>query len=257
MNLLLLAAAEIAAPGLAEVALSRYPARAGWWPPEPGRRLLVGLRDGMIGAGEVEHVAQAHARIRFTLDREPPPALPLTLLLALPRPKMLRRVLRGAAELGIKRIWLVNSSRVEKSYWQSPLLASPVLDAYLAAGLEQAGDTVLPRVELRRRFRPFVEDELPAIAAGSLRLVAHPAAGAALAAAGDAPVTLAIGPEGGFTDFEIALLGAAGFTACSLGPRVLRVETALPVLAANLFPARLSNAAADGAACRPPAAPPR
>ena len=238
MNLLLLAATEIVAPGRAEVALSRYPARAGWWPPQPGRRLLVGLRDGHIGEGVVEHVGGQHARIRFTLDRPPPPALPLTLLLALPRPKMLRRVLRTAAEIGIKHIWLLNSSRVEKSYWQSPLLAPPMLGGYLAAGLEQACDTVLPRVELRARFRPFVEDELPAIAAGSLRLVAHPAASAPIAATGAARVTLAIGPEGGFTDFEIALLGAAGFGACSLGPRVLRVETALPVLAANLFPAQ-------------------
>jgi RsmE family RNA methyltransferase len=257
MNLLLLAAAEIATPGLAEVALSRYPARAGWWPPQPGRRLLVGLRDGLIGAGVVEHVGGHHARIRFTLDRPPPPALPLTLLLALPRPKMLRRVLRTAAEIGIKHIWLMNSSRVEKSYWQSPLLAEPMLDGYLAAGLEQACDTVLPRVELRTRFRPFVEDELPAIAAGSQCLVAHPAAGAPLAPADAGHATLAMGPEGGFTDFEIALLGTAGFAACTLGARVLRVETALPVLAANLFPAGLNTAAADAAACRPPAAPRR
>lgn len=253
MNLLLLAATEIAAPGLAEVALARYPARAGWWPPEPGRRLLVGLQDGLLGEGVVEHVGEQRARIRFTLDRAPPPALPLTLLLALPRPKMLRRVLRTAAEIGIKHIWLINSSRVEKSYWQSPLLAPPMLDAYLAAGLEQACDTVLPRVELRTRFRPFVEDELPAMTAGSLRLVAHPAAGAPLGPAGTGHVTLAMGPEGGFTDFEIALLGGTGFAACTLGRRVLRVETALPVLAANLFPAGFSNAAADDATCRPPA----
>jgi len=255
MNLLLLAAAEIVAPGLAEVALSRYPARAGWWPPGPGRRLQVGLRDGLLGEGLVEDVREGRALIRFTLDRPPPRALPLTLLLALPRPKMLRRVLRSAAELGVKRIWLINSSRVEKSYWQSPLLAAPMLDGYLAAGLEQACDTVLPRVELRKRLRPFVEDELPAIAAGSLRLVAHPAAGAPLGPAGADHVTLAMGPEGGFTDFEVALLGAAGFGACTLGPRVLRVETALPVIAANLFPAGFSSAAADDAACRPPATP--
>jgi len=241
MNLLLLAATEIVAPGRAEVALSRYPARAGWWPPEPGRRLQVGLRDGLLGDGLVEDVREGRALISFTLDRPPPRALPLTLLLALPRPKMLRRVLRSAAELGIKRIWLLNSSRVEKSYWQSPLLAAPMLEGYLAAGLEQACDTVLPRVELRKRLRPFVEDELPAIAAGSQRLVAHPAAGAPLAPADAGHVTLAMGPEGGFTDFEIALLGVAGFAPCTLGPRVLRVETALPVLAANLFPATQSR----------------
>jgi 16S rRNA (uracil1498-N3)-methyltransferase len=254
MNLLLLADADLLAPGLAAVALARYPARAGWWPPQPGRRLQVGLRNGALGEGIVEALEAGRALVRFTLDRTPPAPLPLTLLLALPRPKMLRRVLQSAAELGIKRIWIVNSSRVEKSYWQSPLLAAQMLDRYLAAGLEQACDTVLPQVELRPRLRPFVEDELSAIAAGSRRLVAHPAAGAPAARADAGAVTLAIGPEGGFTDFEIALLAAAGFAPCTLGPRILRVETALPTLAANLFPAALNSAAADGAACGPRAA---
>lgn len=237
MNLLLLAEGDLVAPGLAAVALGRYPARSGWWPPEPGRRLQVGLRNGRVGAGVVEALASGRALVRFTLDREPPPPLPLTLVLALPRPKMLRRVLRSAAELGIKRIRLVNSGRVEKSYWQSPLLAREMLERYLVAGLEQACDTLLPDVALAPRFRPFVEDELPALAAGTRRVVAHPAAAAPMAAAGGGPVTLAMGPEGGFTDFEIGLLAAAGFEACTLGPRVLRVETALPALAATLFPA--------------------
>jgi len=237
MNLLLLAEEDLVAPGLAAVGLSRYPARAGWWPPEPGRRLRVGMRNGRVGDGVVEALEMAHARVRFTLDRDPPPPLPLTLLLALPRPKMLRRVLRGAAELGIKRMVLLNSARVDKSYWQSPLLGAQMLERYLVAGLEQACDTRLPHITLARRFRPFVEDELPAIAAGTRRVVAHPGAAHPLTRADGGVVTLAVGPEGGFTEFEVGLLAAAGFVACSLGSRILRVETALPVLAANLFPA--------------------
>jgi RsmE family RNA methyltransferase len=237
MNLLLLHPEEITTPGRALIHVSRYPPRAGLWPPAPGRQLRVGLLDGRIGTATVEQVNEGVASLAFDL-RDPPPApLPLTLLLALPRPKMLRRVLRSAAELGIKAIWLLNATRVEKSYWQSPLLVPERLRDYCAAGLEQAIDTVMPAVELRPRLKPFVQDELPTIAAGSTRLVAHPGA-AAMATAAPAPVTLAIGPEGGFTDYEIGLLGEAGFSACSLGPRVLRVETALPVLAATLLPPR-------------------
>lgn len=237
MNLLLLAPIELREPDLAAVAFARYPARAGRWPPAPGRRLRVGLIDGALGEGTVEALEDAHVLVRFRLDSPPPPPLPLGLVLALPRPKMLRRVLRGAAELGIKRIWLVNAGRVDKSYWQSPLLAPEAIVAWLGAGLEQAVDTVLPEVVLRPRLKPFVEDELPAIAAGTGCVIAHPAASAPLVAAGNAPVTLAIGPEGGFSDFELGLFAVAGFTAASLGARVLRVETALPVIVANLFPA--------------------
>lgn len=237
MNLLLLAPEELREPGLAAVAFSRHPPRTGLWPPAPGRRLRVGLRDGLIGEGTVEALDAAHALIRFTLDVPPPPALPLALVLALPRPKMLRRVLRGAAELGIKQIWLVNAWRVDKSYWQSPLLAPAALDSWLRDGLEQAIDTVLPTVALRPRLRPFVEDELPEIASDTQRIIAHPAAAAAMTAAAGGRVTLAIGPEGGFSEFELQLFRDAGFSPASLGARVLRVETALPVLAANLFPA--------------------
>ncbi|MCB1632816.1 MAG: RsmE family RNA methyltransferase, partial [Pseudomonadales bacterium] len=111
------------------------------------------------------------------------------------------------------------------------------IDGWLRDGLEQAIDTVVPEVALRSRLKPFVEDELPAIAANTRGVIAHPAAAAQLAPAGSEPVTLAIGPEGGFSDYELRLFDGAGFTSASLGSRVLRVETALPVLVANLFPA--------------------
>jgi RsmE family RNA methyltransferase len=236
MNLLLLQPAELRDGGQAEILLSRYPPRAGLWPPSPGRRLRVGLRDGHIGSAIVTAIDGNSARLALDqLSDEPPASLPLQLILALPRPKMLRRVLRCAAEIGIKRIWLLNTARVEKSYWQSPLLSPANVDTWCAAGLEQAVDTHMPTVCLRQRFKPFVEDELRGIAAGTTCLVAHPSAATAARPA-PAPITLAVGPEGGFTEYEVGMLQEAGFTSCSLGPRVLRVETALPVLAATLLP---------------------
>lgn len=236
MNLLLLGPAELREPGAAEVGLGRYPPRDGLWPPAPGRRLRIGLLNGRIGEAVVTAVDATHARLTYVLAEDPPTPLPLRVLLALPRPKMLRRILRCVAELGVKQLWLINSARVEKSYWKSPLLGPEMLASYCAAGLEQAIDTVMPAVHLQPRFKPFVEDELPGLAAGSTCLVAHPAARRA-ATPVRGPVTLAIGPEGGFTDYEIALLGTVGFDAITLGARVLRVETALPVLAATLSPA--------------------
>ncbi|MFM7784094.1 MAG: 16S rRNA (uracil(1498)-N(3))-methyltransferase [Gammaproteobacteria bacterium] len=237
MNLLLLAPGEINADGRARVDPDRYPARAGLWPPAIGRELRVGLQDGEIGSARVIARDASGIELACELHTPPPPPLPLRLVLALPRPKMLRRVLRTVAELGIKELWLVNASRVEKSYWQSPLLASGAIRSYLIAGLEQAIDTVMPRVELRHRLRPFAEDELPSIVAGTRALVAHPGATSTLGPLAERPLTLLVGPEGGFTDFEIALFAAAGCRAASLGSRVLRVETALPTLVGTLFAA--------------------
>src|SRR6185369_12709721 len=129
---------------------------------------------------------------------------------ALPRPKVLHRVVASASSLGVKRIVLINAWRVEKSYWKSPRLAD-LRDAAIL-GLEQAKDTILPQIELRRLFRPFVENELPSLARGTRALVAHPGAAAECPRAVAEPVTLAIGPEGGFIAEEIASLARAGFT---------------------------------------------
>jgi RsmE family RNA methyltransferase len=200
-----------------------------------GESLVVGVANGRIGRGTIASLAADAVEMDITLDRDPPPPLPLTLILALPRPKVLNRVIAGAASLGIKRIILINAWRVEKSYWSSPRLAPENLRAQSILGLEQARDTVLPAIETRRLFRPFVEDELPAIARGTRALAAHPHAALPCPRNVREPVTLVIGPEGGFIDAEIASLERIGFTSVSLGERILRVETAVPFLAARLY----------------------
>lgn len=202
---------------------------------EVGRRLRVGVLGGRVGVGVVLCVTREAVELEVTLDGDPPPALPCTLVLALPRPKVLRRVLGAAAAFGVKRIALIGTCRVEKSYWQSPLAEGGAIDDELRLGLEQGCDTILPVVTKHRLFRPFVEDELPALAAGSLALVAHPRAAGACPRAVAAAVTLAIGPEGGFVDFELGLMEAAGFTAVTLGDRPLRVEHAVAALLGRLW----------------------
>jgi RsmE family RNA methyltransferase len=201
---------------------------------EVGKELTVGVADGGIGRGTVLRLDD-ELEMQVELDRDPPPPLPVTLILALPRPKVLNRVIASATSLGVKRIVLINAWRVEKSYWSTPRLSPDNLRLQSILGLEQARDTRLPSIETQRLFRPFVENELPSIANGTRALVAHPnAVGECPRNIGDS-VTLAIGPEGGFIDAEIASLQRVGFETVSLGPRVLRVETAVAALLARLF----------------------
>ena len=200
-----------------------------------GDELCVGLLNGGLGVGKISRLDRSVLEMEVRLERLPPPSIPLTLVLALPRPKVLRRVLRAVSAIGVKRIILLNAFRVEKSFWQSPFLGQAALTEQLVLGLEQAMDTILPEVLLRPLFKPFVEDELPSLIKGTLPLVAHPQASAPCPRAVGQPVTLVIGPEGGFLPYELEKLAACGFAPVQLGERILSVETAVPVLLSRLF----------------------
>ena len=213
-----------------------------------GDRLVVGLLNGPVGSGTVLSVAADDVRLSVELGEEPPPPAGVDLLLAMPRPKVLRRVLQSAASLGARRIVLVNAARVEKSYFDTPFLAPDEVERNLVLGLEQARDTVLPEVLVKTRFRPFVEDELEELwPEGSCsRLLAHPSAAEGLLGRDALPVlpaaVLAIGPEGGWVPFETGLLEAHGFRPFGLGPRILRVETAVPFAFGQVLLARARGA---------------
>lgn len=200
-----------------------------------GDELRVGVAGGKIGRGRITHLNQDTLEMEVALNKIPPPALPVTLILALPRPNILKRVLATVTAMGVKRIFLLNSRRVEKSFWLSPVLRPPKIKEQLILGLEQACDTILPDVQLRQRFKPFIEDELPDLIKGTLPLVAHPEAVEPCPCAVRSPVTLMVGPEGGFIPYEIEKLAACGFKAVHLGPRILSVEAAVPALLSKLF----------------------
>ncbi|SDS90757.1 16S rRNA (uracil(1498)-N(3))-methyltransferase [Pseudomonas oryzae] len=236
MNLLLLEDGDFVAEGRALLRGRRLAHLHEVHRAESGDVLRVGRLGGAMGAGRILRLDAEAAEIAVeTLEQNPPAKLPVTLLLALPRPKMLKRVLQTVASMGVPRLVLLNSYRVEKSFWQTPFLSPEAIREQLILGLEQARDTVLPEVVIEKRFKPFVEDRLPQLAAGTLGLVGHPGDHPDCPRLVDAPVTLAIGPEGGWIPYEVEKLQEAGLQAVQLGERILRVETAVPVLLARLF----------------------
>lgn len=203
-----------------------------------GSILKVGAVDGLLGSAEILRIDSDGLELQVTLTEPPPPKLPLTLILALPRPKVLRRIIRTVAELGVRELILLNTYKVEKSYWQSPALGAECIREYFIEGLQQSRDSVLPIIHYEKRFKPFVEDRMPAIVGDTTGLVAHPGIDAAACPlALNQPCTLAIGPEGGFIPYEIEKLQEAGLAQIQLGARILRVENALTTLVAKLFSA--------------------
>lgn len=235
MNLLLLEEADFIAPDRVVLRDRRLKHMQEVQRVEVGDSLRVGRIGGLLGEAEVLRLEPREAELRVVLHSPPPAKLPLTLILAVPRPKMLRRVFQTVATMGVPRLILVNSYRVEKSFWQTPFLNPDAIRENLILGLEQARDSVLPEVLIEKRFKPFVEDRLPAVAQDTLGLVGHPGDFPACPRAVEQPVTLAIGPEGGWIPYEVELLGKAGLQPVQLGARILRVETAVTALLARLF----------------------
>jgi 16S rRNA (uracil1498-N3)-methyltransferase len=200
----------------------------------PGRRLRVGLLNGPAGMADVEHADAAAGEVVLTcaFDAGPPPRPRVDLALALPRPKVLKRLWPALAALGVGRIWILNAARVERVYFDTHVLDPAFIRARLIEGLEQSGDTRLPEVTVHRRLRPWVEDLVPALdpAPAAMRLL-DPGGGGRLSASlsglpPEGRLLLAVGPEGGWVEYERALFLDHGFTPAHLGPRVLRSDTA-------------------------------
>lgn len=204
---------------------------------ELGNRVRVGLIDGQTGWGTISVIQKKYPfYVELLLDlRNPPGKLPvLDLILALPRPIMLKRILSQVTSLGVGTIHLINANRVEKSFWEATVLQPEEYRIHLLHGLEQAVDTRLPDIQVHRKFKPFIEDFFPSITGdyGQL-LLAHPAGGKRLGDVVDdsgGRIGLAVGPEGGWVDYEVMKFQEQGFCCCTIGERILKVDTAVIAL---------------------------
>lgn len=193
-----------------------------------GDTLRVGEINGLLGLATITAISGNIVNLRVALNDEPPAPLPLRLLMALPRPKMLGRILRDATSIGIKNIHIFHSERVEKSFWQTPSLAPDYVHKKLVEGLAQARDTTLPSVHTHRHFRDFIEQTLTEMLHTHTGVITDPFSPQThVDNATQQPIALLIGPEGGFVDSERALLLAMGCQPLWLGSRILRVETAV------------------------------
>jgi 16S rRNA (uracil1498-N3)-methyltransferase len=203
----------------------------------PGQTVRVGLLDGPFGTGTVDALSNGSVTMQCVFETETPSRPRVDVLLALPRPKVMRRLWAQLAAIGVGQIILANASRVERDYFDTHIVTEASYRPLLIEGLQQARDTRLPQVSIHRQFRILVEDHLDRLFPSGVRLLADPSGTASIPNAldgHDARVLLAIGPEGGWNAFELTLLEAHGFTRIGLGRRTLRVDTACVALLAQV-----------------------
>ncbi|MEQ1107437.1 16S rRNA (uracil(1498)-N(3))-methyltransferase [Acinetobacter seifertii] len=199
-----------------------------------GQNLKVGIRNSARYVTKIVSIDEQEVCIRPIREEAVPAKLPVHLIVALPRPKVLRRLIMDSVTLGVEKISLIHSYRVDKSYWQTPFLQQ--IDNYVTLGLEQAGDTIVPEIQMYKRFKPFVEDVLPTlISETSPAYVAHPYADESMPNGIDHACSIVVGPEGGFIPYEVDLLTKNGCQAVSLGNRILRTETSISYILGRLF----------------------
>lgn len=204
---------------------------------EIGNDIKIGVINGKIGTGKIVFIQRKYpflVKLDVQIESLPPEKPVLDLILALPRPIMLKRILSQVTALGVGTIHLVNANRVEKSFWESGIVNEAEYRPHLLHGLEQAVDTIVPKVVLHRRFKPFIEDFVPGIISDYSTLIcAHPDGEKSLVELVDGhsgKILLAVGPEGGWVDFEVAKFESSNFNVCSIGQRILKVDTAVVAL---------------------------
>jgi len=228
------------------------------------------MPEGKIKKAEPTRNGEPPGSLKITLNSLVPPpddaasssALSVSLILALPRPLQLGRLLPMIAQMGVDHLVLTGAKKVPKDYFGSHFFRKPnELRRCLVEGLCQAGDVRLPKVTVVRSLKQFLEDDADALfpPGESSRAFAHPQRMGQPALPrlrdvafphGSDPklpkMVLAVGPEGGWEeDYEIDMLKKHGFQQVTLGTRVLRSDVAVVSLLGLAHDACAARAATD------------
>lgn len=190
----------------------------------PGDRILIGEIDGCSGYALVESIDTKQVCLRCDLSIPPKPLYPVELITAQVRPICMKRILREAVSLGVRKIHVCGADTAEKSYRDAHLWTRGEYTEYLLHGAQQAVSTLIPELQLYDR----VDDiRLPtSMHALLLDNVSPDHSIMSTSFEGVDSCAVAIGPERGWSDRERALFRERGFTSVGMGSRVLRTETA-------------------------------
>lgn len=200
-----------------------------------GDPVKTGFLNGNIGNSILLELEKGRAVLEAGDFRmPPPPPLPVSLVVSLPRPQSFKKVLHFAVSAGIKDLIFTHSARVEKSYWNSTALAPDAVRAETIEALEQGFDTVMPTIRFYRYLKEFLAESGTLFPPDSMKIIAHPGRPADALRRSGRHTVLAVGPEGGYVNSEIDAFSAAGFVPAAFGDHILRVEFAAAFIAGFL-----------------------
>lgn len=199
-----------------------------------GKELTVGKLNSMIGRGLILDISKEEVRMEVKFFKNPPLESNIEIIMAMCRPKVFKRILQDITSMGVKKIHVIKTWKVEKSFWESPVLEEENILEAMILGLEQGKDTILPEIKIHKAFKPFVEDIAPVISENKICLLANPGGNEKVSKTNKEKMLVAIGPEGGFIPYEVDKFKEIGFKEISLGDRIYRVETTIPYIIGKL-----------------------
>lgn len=236
MNLLLVEAGEVGVDGTIALEDRRADHLRRIIGAAVGDSVRAGVIAGRTGKATVLSDDGSRMTLALELIDPAPTPMPVELVLAVPRPKVLTRTIEAAAAFGVTRIDLTNAWRVDKSYLASPRLLPDPLAYALRFGAEQGGTTHLPPLKIHDRLMGLLDERWPGVnGTPATRLVAHPGSPPIETVPLTWPLAIAIGPEGGWIQRELDTFVERGFTPVSFGQPILRVEQALAVALGQLL----------------------
>jgi 16S rRNA (uracil1498-N3)-methyltransferase len=165
-------------------------------------------------------------RVRNRRERSVESPLKINLVQGVSRGERMDIVVQKATELGVSRITpIVTAHSVVRLDVDKSERRATHWTKVAQSACEQCGRTFVPLVDAPQSFTSWMAAPAPG---DRKRVVLQPGAGTRLSDLRLLPecVELLIGPEGGLSGTEVDQAMAAGFTQCSLGPRILRTETA-------------------------------
>lgn len=189
-----------------------------------GSTFRCGIINGERGNGIITRLDGETAEFSFTPECPDGGLFPLTVILAMVRPICMKRILRELVSLGISRIILTSSELGEKSYRSSGLYTEGEYMKIMVSGAMQGGHTGVSECD----FADSVSDALTIAGDGTCLLLDN-VVGSQRFADLDLKgrnVTLAIGPERGWSTAERRAFLEAGFIPTVMGNHILRTETA-------------------------------
>jgi len=206
--------------------------------PDIGDILEIGLLNDSIGKAEIIEIDKNSVKLKVkAMSKLEDGKTQIDIICALPRPQTLKKVLNTVATMGVTNLYLIRSEKVEKSYFHSPLLEEKNYTKYLLEGLSQGKRVNIPQVSIHEKFKPFFENNILQTDDNTAKLLAHPNEESFLnnkMMNGKNKIVIAIGPEGGWNDFEINFMVEKGFEKYKLSQNILRVETAVTAALAQV-----------------------